>query len=77
MECHNDLTDDEDFMELVEALQAPRQYQERNNNYEMWDEKQFYDRFRLSKAVVNLITEEVTPEIRNNTQRNENKKELH
>ncbi|KAF5306061.1 hypothetical protein FQA39_LY09039 [Lamprigera yunnana] len=69
---YNDLTDDEDFLELVEHIvvpRAPRQYQQRPNHFEIWNDKQFITRFRLSKAVVTLITEETELEIRNNSVR--------
>lgn len=72
MENYNDLTHDEDFLELIEHIlipRAPRQYQQRPNHFEVCNEKQFIARFRLSKVVVSLITDEITPGIRNNSER--------
>ncbi|KAJ8928921.1 hypothetical protein NQ314_018447 [Rhamnusium bicolor] len=61
-----DLTDDEDFLELVklEAFpRAPRNFRNRENHFLKWNENEFRERFRLSKETVQLIVDEIRDEI--------------
>lgn len=61
-----DLTDDEDFLQLVEIEafpRAPRIFRQRENHFLKWNENEFRQRFRLSKETVELITGEIRNEI--------------
>lgn len=60
------LTDDEDFLELVELElfpRAPRNFRLRDNHFLKWNDEEFRTRFRLSKVTVQLIIEEITESI--------------
>lgn len=61
-----ELTDDEDFLELVEAEawpRAPRNFRPRQNQFLKWNDKEFRERFRLSKETVSFLIEEISDEI--------------
>jgi len=48
----------EDIFNLIERLNRPRKkriYRNRLNHFSTWDEIEFYNRFRPSKRVVNVI----------------------
>lgn len=60
------LTDDEDFLELIEIEafpRAPRNFRQRENHFLKWSENEFRERFRLSKGTVELIIDEIADEI--------------
>lgn len=60
------LTDDDDFMELIEIEafpRAPRNFRLRENHFLKWNEEEFRQRFRLSKETVEFIIEEIRDEI--------------
>ncbi|KAB0805355.1 hypothetical protein PPYR_02325 [Photinus pyralis] len=66
------LTDDEDFVELINLIAHPRRpkvYRNRANHFEIWDDDEFRARFRLSKEVVQFIVNEVRDEITSLTNR--------
>ena len=52
-----DLTGDEDFVDLVEMLnlREPRLFRQRPNNFQKWRANEFVNRFRFSKPVVRFI----------------------
>lgn len=65
MDLENELTDDEDFLELVNILQeGPRRrrvFRIRQNHFLQWNEQQFLMRFRLSKQTFRFILSEIEP----------------
>ncbi|KAI4455646.1 hypothetical protein MML48_9g00004124 [Holotrichia oblita] len=73
MDLLHDLTDDEDFLELVNIVVHPRQpkvYRERTNEFNKWSDEEFRDRFRLSKPVVEYVINEIADEISSESNRN-------
>ncbi|KAI4468974.1 hypothetical protein MML48_2g00018845 [Holotrichia oblita] len=73
MDLLHDLTDDEDFLELVNIVMHPRQpkvYRERTNEFNKWSDEEFRDRFRLSKPVVEYVINEIADEISSESNRN-------
>lgn len=65
------LTDDEDFLEFFDVVvnpRMPRTYKERPNNFLIWNDKQFLQRFRLSKHTVRMIIDEIREDIQNETE---------
>lgn len=57
-----DLTDDEDFLELVEMelnQRVPRIFRQRPSNFEIWRDNEFLNRFRFSKPVVQFLIEKL------------------
>lgn len=65
-EDFENLTDDEDFLELfeIEAFpRAPRNFRQRENHFLMWNENEFRERFRLSKGTMGRIIDEIADEI--------------
>lgn len=62
------LTDDEDFLELLEIVlhpRIPRVFRERPNNFVKWRDDEFRNRYRISKPVarhlLDLIYVEIAP----------------
>lgn len=50
LEILAELTDDEDMLELVhQNVRAPKNYRQRDNHFEKWNDTEFLQRFRLSK----------------------------
>ncbi|KAK9681280.1 DDE superfamily endonuclease [Popillia japonica] len=74
MNMSRDLSDDEDFLELVNIVMHPRQpkvYRERTNEFnKMWSDEEFRNRFRLSKPVVEYVRDEIADEISSESNRN-------
>ncbi|KAK9707755.1 hypothetical protein QE152_g27642 [Popillia japonica] len=73
MDPYEELTDDEDFLELVEHVRHPRAervFRERINHYNKWDDVEF-KRFRLSKNVVRHIEDEIGDTISSKTMRSQ------
>ncbi|KAK4880427.1 hypothetical protein RN001_008573 [Aquatica leii] len=71
MEYEN-LTDDEEFRELVlqDAFpRVPRQFKERPNHFTKWRNEEFLLRFRLSKLVVRYVIDKIALQITPNTNR--------
>ncbi|KAK4876491.1 hypothetical protein RN001_012913 [Aquatica leii] len=71
MEYEN-LTDDEEFRELVlqDAFpRVPRQFKERPNQFTKWRNEEFLLRFRLSKLVVTYVLDKIALQITPNTNR--------
>lgn len=65
-------TDDEDFLNAVdEILQPnnPRNYHDRPNYMEQWDNIEFLQRYRLSKETVSNIADAISADISTVTQR--------
>jgi hypothetical protein len=55
-----ELTHDEDFFELYQLVQHPRErqvYRVRENHFTKWRDVEFKERFRLSKEVVQFVIE--------------------
>ena len=66
------LTDDEDFLELIDIVLHPRAqqiYRNRPNHFDIWNEKEFKSRFRLDKQVVRFVIEHISDEISSVTDR--------
>lgn len=62
-----ELTDDEDFLELVELELFPRavrNFRQRENHFLKWNNDEFVSRFRLSKETVQFIIQEIGENIR-------------
>lgn len=56
------LTDDEDFLELIELevfSRRPRQLRQKPDHFNIWNEEEFRARFRLSKNTVSLVVDEI------------------
>ncbi|KAJ8927411.1 hypothetical protein NQ314_020130 [Rhamnusium bicolor] len=73
MDFLGELTDDEDFFELVNNVQNQRltqTYRERPNHFTKWNDRDFKFRFRLSKQVVRIIIDEIRDDISSKTDRN-------
>lgn len=52
------ISDDEDNMDAINIVEAPRRLREfknRPNHLEDWDDEQFIHRFRLSKMTVEML----------------------
>ncbi|KAK9686011.1 hypothetical protein QE152_g37518 [Popillia japonica] len=67
-----DLPDDEDFLESVNIVMHPRQpkvYRRRTNEFNKWSDEEFRNRFRLSKPVVEYVTDEIADEISSQSNR--------
>lgn len=65
-EQQEELTDDEDFLELIHHVlhpRAPKVYRERPNHFNKWNDKEFKSRFRLEKQVVAFIIDQISEEI--------------
>lgn len=62
-----ELTDDEDFVEAVEVLinarRHPKKYRDRMDHFVKWNDKEFVQRFRLSKQGVRFIINQVETQI--------------
>ncbi|KAI4455685.1 hypothetical protein MML48_9g00014051 [Holotrichia oblita] len=72
MDLDDELTDDEDFLELVQHVRHPRAehvFRERSNHYEKWNDEEFKARFRLSENVVRRIEDEIGDNITSVTMR--------
>ncbi|KAI4457562.1 hypothetical protein MML48_7g00015984 [Holotrichia oblita] len=72
MNLDDELTDDEDFLELVQHVRHPRAervFRERSNHYEKWNDEEFKARFRQSKNVVRRIEDEIGDNITSVTMR--------
>ncbi|XP_030762453.1 putative nuclease HARBI1 [Sitophilus oryzae] len=68
-----ELTDDEDFLELVrqhERLRRPQTERFRPNNFEKWNDVDFKKKFRLAKPIVNYLIEEISGLIASKTNKN-------
>ncbi|CAH1962126.1 unnamed protein product [Acanthoscelides obtectus] len=73
MDIPEEITDDEDFLELITILHIPRlpkTYKQRPDNFRIWNDTQFLQRFRLSKSTVRSIIDKVADDIRNITIQN-------
>lgn len=65
-----ELTDDEEFLELVDHFlhqRIPQVYRDRPDHFLKWNENDFKKRFRLSKHVVNFITDSIAEVISSRT----------
>ncbi|KAJ8913058.1 hypothetical protein NQ315_006559, partial [Exocentrus adspersus] len=69
-----DLTDDEDFVEVINMLRnvrrRPQNYRPREDHFLSWNEEDFIKRFRLSKNGVRYIVNLISDNIRSPTQQN-------
>lgn len=70
-EFYENLTDDEDFLGLVNAMNArrPRTFRERPDQFTRWTDNEFLQRFRLTKNTVANIIESVSPAISSTSRR--------
>lgn len=60
-EILEEITDDEDFIELVQQeLRAPRVFRPRENHFEKWNDEEFKDRFRVSKHVAQYLIDKIS-----------------
>lgn len=64
MEYAGVLSDDEDFLELVDLIQnrhlrRPKSFQNRSNHFEKWTDDEFLKRFRLSKNGVQFVLHQI------------------
>lgn len=56
------LTDDEDIIELINIIdhpRAPRQFRNRENHFEKWNDMEFLTRFHSSKNSIHFILEKI------------------
>lgn len=54
----DDITDDEDFAELMWIVAFPRRrrrFRNRIDHFEFWNNDEFFDCFRLSKATIRYV----------------------
>jgi len=68
----NNMTDDEDFMELALLVAFPRKrkmFLERPNHFTKWRDEQFFNRFRLSKNTVYFILDHIKERLASPTNR--------
>lgn len=67
-ELFNDPDADDD---LIEHVNYERAYnvRARIDHYNHWNDSEFFNRFRLSKATVTLILNEINENLRNRTER--------
>ncbi|XP_050065881.1 putative nuclease HARBI1 [Aphis gossypii] len=69
----NNMTDDEDFMELALLVDFPRKrkmFLKRPNHFTKWRDEQFFNRVRLSKNTVYFILDHIKERIASPTNRN-------
>lgn len=68
-----ELTDDEDFVDVVEMLGNVRRkhphFQERKNYFDILTDDEFIQRFRLSKQVSRFVIERIREQIMSPTDR--------
>lgn len=68
-----ELTDDEDFTDMVEMLgnvrRQHRQLRERKDYFLILTDNEFVQRFRLSKLVTRYVIEKIKEEIMSSTER--------
>lgn len=67
-----DITDDEDFLELVHHVvhpRAPQVYRDRPDHFNIWNDTEIKARFRLEKQVVRFIIDELSEQISSVTDR--------
>lgn len=72
MSDDENLTDDEEFMELALIIGFPRKrktYLERPNHFIKWRDEQFFSRFRMSKNCVYFILDHIKENITSPTNR--------
>lgn len=68
----NNMTDDEDFMELALLVAFSRKrkmFLERPNHFTKWRDEQFFNRFRLPKNTVYFILDHIKERIASPTNR--------
>lgn len=62
-----ELTDDEEFVEVIDVLQnvrrQPQTYRRRQDHFLIWNEEDFRKRFRLSKQGVHFVIDQISDEI--------------
>lgn len=66
------ITDDEDFLGLVDAVlhpRMPRTFRQRPDHFTLWTDNEFLQRFRLTKNTVAYISECVSPTISSTSRR--------
>lgn len=72
MEYINDLTDDEDMLELIDVIDRQRSrktFREREDHFTKWNDLEFVSRFRLSKNGVRFVLDRIENAIAHPTQR--------
>ncbi|XP_031331955.1 putative nuclease HARBI1 [Photinus pyralis] len=65
------MSDDEEIINFVERPRRRKQFRQRKNHFEEWDDEAFLDRFRLSKDCILAILEQIEEQISYLTDRNE------
>lgn len=67
------ITDDEDFAELIDVVQQPQRrpkvYRERENHFTKLNDTEFLKRFRFSKDGVAMICDQISNVIESPTER--------
>lgn len=67
-----DLTDDEDFVEVINVIRnvrrQPQNYRNRPDHFVIWNDDEFLNRFRFTKQGVRFITEQIAPQITSATE---------
>lgn len=67
---NQELTNDEDFMEMAMIIAFPRKrkmFLERPNHFTKWRDKQFFNRFRLPKKCVYFMLNYIKEHISSST----------
>ncbi|KAG5895549.1 hypothetical protein JTB14_010693 [Gonioctena quinquepunctata] len=70
MDYIDQLSDDEDFGQLVRIVQNDRIFRERENHFEKWIDEEFLKRFRLSKNGARFVLNQIEHLIALPTERN-------
>lgn len=67
-----DLTDDEDFVEVINIIRntrrRPQNYRNRPDHFVIWNDDEFLSRFRFSKQGVRFITQQISRQITSATE---------
>lgn len=58
---------DDDDEEMVMFIERPYVVRIRPSHFNIWSEKEFFDRFRISKAVANEILVQITHDLEHRT----------
>ncbi|KAK4887497.1 hypothetical protein RN001_003768 [Aquatica leii] len=60
----------DEVVEIVDVLERPRNFKRRPNAFQQYNESEFRQRFRLSKATVQVLIDSLSAQLERNTERN-------
>lgn len=66
-ELIEELTDDEDFLQILNGFVQPRRpqtFRNRPSHFEIWTDNEFKCRFRLEKRTVRFLIDQISEDIK-------------